>query len=109
SWWASTSFSPGGSGARHEPARGATVTIEQAGASVTGPAVRPGVRPGIYRRTPRANRIRGGPGLGTYLTLAMLLLVSAFPLYWSVVVASQDESAIAKSPPAVVPGPHLWE
>ena len=63
------------------------MTLEQAGTSVAGPAVRPGVRAGVYRRTPRAHRIRGGPGLGTYLTLGLLLFVSAFPLYWSVVVA----------------------
>jgi len=86
------------------------MTIEKSQTSMAGPAVRPGVRAGVYRRTPRAHRIRGSrPGLGTYLTLGLLLFLSAFPLYWSVVVASQDESAIAKSPPTVVPGPHLWE
>jgi len=86
------------------------MTIEKSQTSVAGPAVRPDVQAGVYRRTPRAHRIRGSrPGPGTYLTLGLLLFLSAFPLYWSVVVASQDQSAIAKSPPVVVPGPHLWE
>ncbi len=53
--------------------------------------------------------VRGGPGLGTYAGLALLLIISAFPLYWSVVVASQDQASISRYPPALVPGPHLWE
>ncbi len=65
----------------------------------------------ILRRAPagaaRARRF-GRPGRLTYLTLAGVILFSAFPLYWSVVVASQTNEAIGKVPPAVLPGPHLW-
>src|SRR5690349_7187257 len=35
--------------------------------------------------------------------------MSAFPVYWTFVAASQDNSAIAKAPPALVPGGHLLE
>lgn len=56
----------------------------------------------------RAGRVRGGAGVGTYATLTLLLLVSVFPLYWSLVVASHDQSSISRYPPVVVPGPSLW-
>jgi cellobiose transport system permease protein len=36
-------------------------------------------------------------------------IVSAFPLYWSVVVASRDTSAIGSYPPPLVPGGSLWD
>jgi len=45
----------------------------------------------------------------TYLTLIAVLFFSAFPLYFSVVVASQDNSALGKVPPPVVPGANLVE
>ena len=38
-----------------------------------------------------------------------MIVMSAFPLYWSVVVASHDQAAISHYPPVVLPGPHLWE
>ena len=49
-------------------------------------------------RTPRAphtqvyRRFRG-PGPLTYVLLALLAVVSVFPLYWSFVVASHDSAA----------------
>jgi cellobiose transport system permease protein len=64
---------------------------------------------GDAARRRRSGRARGGPGVGTYVGLVLLLIVSAFPLYWSVVVASQDQASISQYPPALVPGPHLWE
>jgi cellobiose transport system permease protein len=42
-----------------------------------------------------------------YLTLMAFMFFSAFPLYYSVVVASLDNSALGSVPPRVVPGPHL--
>lgn len=44
-----------------------------------------------------------------YLTLMAFLFFSAFPLYYSVVVASLDNSALGNVPPPVIPGPHLFE
>ena len=35
-----------------------------------------------------------------YVFLILVVLVSLFPLYWSLVVASHDNSAVAAYPPA---------
>lgn len=45
---------------------------------------------------------RGGPG--TYVLLLVLLVFSVFPLYWSFVVASHDNSALGAYPPVLTPG-----
>ncbi|MFP5334041.1 MAG: carbohydrate ABC transporter permease [Actinomycetes bacterium] len=45
----------------------------------------------------------------TYVALAVLVLLSVFPLYWSVVVASNDQSTIGRYPPTLVPGSQLWD
>ena len=45
---------------------------------------------------------RGGPL--TYLFLLVLVLFSIFPLYWSFVVASHDNSALGAYPPVLTPG-----
>jgi cellobiose transport system permease protein len=45
---------------------------------------------------------RGGPL--TYLFLLVLVLFSVFPLYWSFVVASHDNSALGAYPPVLTPG-----
>jgi cellobiose transport system permease protein len=47
-------------------------------------------------------------GPGTYAFLVLVALVSAFPLYWSFVVASHDNSAVANYPPAMLPGSNFW-
>jgi cellobiose transport system permease protein len=61
---------------------------------------------------PRGRRRRGADrqltaGRGTYLVLGVVLLLSIFPMYWTLVAASNDNSAISKAPPALVPGPRL--
>ncbi|WP_420883948.1 carbohydrate ABC transporter permease [Micromonospora sp. CPCC 205547] len=43
-------------------------------------------------------------GVWTYLLLAVTFLFAAFPLYWMFVIATSDDAALAKIPPAVVPG-----
>jgi cellobiose transport system permease protein len=48
----------------------------------------------------------GGPF--TYVGLIVVAIVSIFPLYWALVVASHDNSAVAAWPPVVVPGGQLW-
>ena len=47
-------------------------------------------------------------GPGTYLFLILVAVVSAFPLYWSLVVASHDNAAVAAYPPVLTPGGELW-
>src|SRR3954451_9992361 len=63
-----------------------------------------------YRR-PRgrflARRFRRA-GIGTYLVLLLFAVGSIFPLYWSLVVASHDNSAVAAYPPVLTPGNQLW-
>jgi cellobiose transport system permease protein len=59
------------------------------------------------RRRPLSRRL-GAAGPFTYAFLILVALVSMFPLYWSLVVASHDNSAVAASPPVLTPGNQLW-
>jgi cellobiose transport system permease protein len=59
------------------------------------------------RRRPLSRRL-GAPGPFTYLFLIVVALVSAFPLYWSLVVASHDNSAVSAYPPVLTPGHELF-
>jgi cellobiose transport system permease protein len=43
------------------------------------------------------------------MVLAAVLAASVFPLYWSVVVASGDNTAIARRTPPLLPGGHLLD
>lgn len=63
---------------------------------------------------PAATRARKAPGQRrpgplSYLVLAAVLLASFFPMYWSFVVASSDNSVIGEATPPLVPGGHLFE
>jgi cellobiose transport system permease protein len=61
---------------------------------------------------PRPRRRSKTPDSGGWLTYAMLLAIvvfSIFPLYWSVVVSSRDQSAVGRYPPPLVPGGSLWD
>ena len=49
---------------------------------------------------------RAGPA--TYVFLLLVAAGSLFPLYWSLVVASHDNSAVAAYPPVLTPGHELW-
>jgi cellobiose transport system permease protein len=53
-------------------------------------------------RRPRRPRRRGGAL--TYAFLLVMVVFSAFPLYWSFVVASHDNSALGAYPPVLTPG-----
>ena len=66
--------------------------------------VRPAVR---TRRGRRRNYRRGGPW--TYVFLLLLTAFSVFPLYWSFVVASHDNSALGAYPPVLTPGGNFRE
>lgn len=60
------------------------------------------------RRPGGVGRLRR-PGRLTYALLAAALLGSAFPLYWTFVVGSQTNEAVAATPPVLVPGGHFFE
>ena len=58
--------------------------------------------------TVRVSRRLGSAGPLSYLVLGLVGIVSVFPLYWSLVVASHDNSAVAAYPPVLTPGSQLW-
>ncbi|WP_435869655.1 carbohydrate ABC transporter permease [Actinoplanes xinjiangensis] len=43
----------------------------------------------------------------SYLGLGVILLVSAFPVYWMFVIATSSDEAVMSSPPALIPGDQL--
>jgi cellobiose transport system permease protein len=49
---------------------------------------------------------RAGPL--TYIFLLVIVLLSLFPLYWSLVIASHDNAAVSAYPPVLTPGHELW-
>jgi cellobiose transport system permease protein len=55
------------------------------------------------RRSRRRRDYRRG-GVWTYVFLLLLTALSLFPLYWSFVVASHDNSALGAYPPVLTPG-----
>jgi cellobiose transport system permease protein len=55
----------------------------------------------------RRTGILGGHPL-IYLTLLAVAFFSAFPVYWSVVVASHDNAALAEVPPPLLPGGNFF-
>ncbi|MEV4998304.1 carbohydrate ABC transporter permease [Streptomyces niveus] len=61
--------------------------------------IRRGLRPGAGRTH------HAGPL--AYLLLGIAALVSLFPLYWTVVAASTDNTRVAQTPPPFLPGPNL--
>lgn len=72
------------------------------------------VTTGDIRRSPIGRRTRRGTGAERrptkviYLLLVIVAIFSAFPLYYSGVVASQDNSALGQVPPPLIPGGNLW-
>ena len=66
-------------------------------------------RVGSESASRKDRRLRRGPSITTYIVLLVVLLLSAFPFYWMFVVASQSTEAINAVPPAVIPGPNLWQ
>src|SRR5256885_15341623 len=44
----------------------------------------------------------------TYVFLILVVLVSLFPLYWSLVVASHTNAAVYEYPPKLLPGANLF-
>ncbi|GLX04646.1 MULTISPECIES: carbohydrate ABC transporter permease [unclassified Microbispora] len=60
-------------------------------------------------RAARSHSGRRSAGFWTYAALVAVLLGSLFPVYWSLIVASHDNDAIARVPPVLTPGGHLFE
>jgi len=60
---------------------------------------------------PRARRAKNheAPGILTYSILIAFFVVSAFPLWWSFVIASRQSSDTNLVPPAVLPGGNFLE
>jgi cellobiose transport system permease protein len=61
----------------------------------------PGSRRFINRRLRSAGPL-------SYVFLILVAAASAFPLYWSLVVASHDNAAVSAYPPVMRPGSELW-
>jgi cellobiose transport system permease protein len=60
-------------------------------------------------RLPRRRaRSQLSAGWGTYLVLGLVLIFSIFPMYWTLVAASQDNAAISTAPPTLIPGSRLF-
>jgi cellobiose transport system permease protein len=68
--------------------------------------------PGRARRRPMM-RMRAGrqhhAGPLAYVLLAIAALTSLFPLYWTMVAASTDNTRVTQTPPPLLPGPNLFE
>lgn len=74
-----------------------TTTAPLPVAAPAGPR-RPGARSG--------RALRAGPL--TYVVLAVVTLLSVFPLYWTVVAGSRTNAEISAAPPPLLPGGNLW-
>ncbi|MCX4706421.1 carbohydrate ABC transporter permease [Streptomyces sp. NBC_01352] len=81
---------------------------------------RPGTERNARKTTPSGGRRRGlfrHPGAGrqhhagpvAYILLGIAALFSLFPLYWTMVAASTDNTRVTQTPPPFLPGPHLLE
>ncbi|MFD3498110.1 carbohydrate ABC transporter permease [Streptomyces sp. NPDC058676] len=81
-------------------------------------------RPGTGRKTRKATpsgerrrRLFRHPGAGrqhhagpvAYILLGLAALFSLFPLYWTMVAASTDNTRVTQTPPPFLPGPHLLD
>ena len=60
----------------------------------------------------RLLRVRAGrqhhAGPLAYVLLAVMAIVSIFPLYWTMVAASTDNTRVSQTPPPFLPGPNLF-
>ncbi|WP_328604241.1 carbohydrate ABC transporter permease [Amycolatopsis sp. NBC_00345] len=54
-------------------------------------------------------RTRGRAGGWVYVVLVAVVGASVFPLYWSFVVSTRDDSAIGDTSPVMLPGGHFFE
>lgn len=78
-----------------------SVSSATVSAALAGPSIETGAR-----RAPRLSR-RSKWALLRHLALALGALVSLFPFYWMIVLATRSSEAIYKFPPVMVPGDQL--
>lgn len=70
---------------------------------VTKPAARRSLR--VFR--PGAGRQHHAGPL-SYILLGIVAILSIFPLYWTMVAASTDNTRVSQTPPPFLPGPNLF-
>ncbi len=56
------------------------------------------------RRRPKWQKV----GLGGYIALTVMALLSMFPFYWMLIVASNGTEEVSKIPPTMIPGPRFF-
>lgn len=61
----------------------------------------------LFRHPGAGRQHHAGPV--AYILLGLAALVSLFPLYWTMVAASTDNTRVTQTPPPFLPGPHLLE
>jgi cellobiose transport system permease protein len=66
-----------------------------------------GTRPWTRRRRWGGSPTDTPAGPLTYLVLVVIMLMSAFPIYWMFIVGSSTDLELAKLPPSVTPSTHL--
>ncbi|MEU2118011.1 carbohydrate ABC transporter permease [Streptomyces sp. NPDC016459] len=74
------------------------------------------VRTAPKKTAARAGRRMLGRGAGrqhhagplAYVLLSITAVVSVFPLYWTMVAASTDNTRVSQTPPPLLPGPNLF-
>ncbi|MFI5756953.1 carbohydrate ABC transporter permease [Streptomyces sp. NPDC051569] len=75
---------------------------------LTPPATKPDRRRlGRVLRPGAGRQHHAGPV--AYVLLGLAALVSLFPLYWTMVAASTDNTRVAQTPPPFLPGPNLFK
>ncbi|MFD3732090.1 carbohydrate ABC transporter permease [Streptomyces sp. NPDC058632] len=72
-----------------------------------GPPAEKPVRGGRRLMRPRAGRQHHAGPLA-YVLLAVMAVLSIFPLYWTMVAASTDNTRVSQTPPPFLPGPNLF-
>ncbi|WP_199424952.1 carbohydrate ABC transporter permease [Actinotalea solisilvae] len=70
--------------------------------------------PGAARAAARRRGLEGGlnrrPGWVTYAVLGFFILISAYPIYYAILLASSDAATIAQNPiPSLIPRGNLFE
>lgn len=65
-------------------------------------------QPTRKRRRNTGVGLESRPGAFVYVMLAVLLVASTYPLYWSFVMGSSDKSALVQMYPPLLPGSQFW-
>ncbi|MER6678325.1 carbohydrate ABC transporter permease [Streptomyces sp. NPDC000983] len=71
------------------------------------PATKPVARRSLRVFRPGAGRQHHAGPL-SYILLGIVAILSIFPLYWTMVAASTDNTRVSQTPPPFLPGPNLF-